>query len=54
MPSNLDESVPFIRERGDTGMTWVDVGVLFPVLFVGSFIAGLVDTCLEQWKWGIR
>jgi uncharacterized membrane protein YraQ (UPF0718 family) len=32
-------------------MTWGDVGAIFAVLVVGSFIAGAVDTWLEQRKW---
>ena len=32
-------------------MTWGDVGVIFAVLVVGSFIAGAVETWWEQRKW---
>jgi len=32
-------------------MTWGDVGAIFAVLVVGSFIAGFVDAWLEQRKW---
>ena len=54
MPSNVNQSVPFIRERGDRGMAWGDVGAIFAVLAVGSFMAGFVDAWLEQRKWGIK
>ena len=32
-------------------LTWGDVGAFFAVLVVGSFIAGFVDTWLEQREW---
>ena len=33
-------------------MTWGEVGAILAVLAVGSFIVGIVDTWLEQRKWG--
>ncbi len=33
-------------------MTWGDVGVIFLVLMVGCFIAGFIETWLEQRKRG--
>ena len=54
MPSNVNQSVPFIREREDRVMTWGDVGAILAVLAMGSFIAGLVDAWLEQREWGIK
>jgi len=32
-------------------MTWGDVGLIFVVLVVGSFVAGAVATWWEQRKW---
>ena len=32
-------------------MTLGDVGAFFAVIVVGSFVAGFVDTWLEQRKW---
>jgi len=32
-------------------MTWGDVGAIFAVLVIGSFIAGAVETWWEERKW---
>ena len=32
-------------------MTWGDVGIWLVVWIVGSFVAGAIDTWLEQRKW---
>lgn len=31
-------------------ITWADIGLLFLVLVVGSFIAGVIETALEDRK----
>ncbi len=32
-------------------MTWEDIGLIFAVIVMGSFIAGFVDAWLQQRKW---
>ena len=32
-------------------MTWGDIGLIFAVIVVGSFVAGAIDAWQEERKW---